>query len=134
MSYKIAIASSDSLNVDLHFGNASSFKIYTVEGLDFSLLEDRKVDCNTQTENCGKNCGQGDGNGCGNKEKSAAVEAISDCRAVVCAKIGRNILKQLESKAISTFDVEVTIDEALSKIVNYYYKIDNKKWKLTIDN
>ena len=63
-----------------------------------------------------------------------AVELVADCRAVVATKIGRNARQQLEAKAISVFDVELPIDEALSKIVGYYYKIDNRKFKLTIDN
>ena len=54
-----------------------------------------------------------------------AERSFSDCRrAVVCAKIGRNILKQLELRAISTFDVSVPVNEALEKIVSYYYKLN----------
>ena len=55
------------------------------------------------------------------------LELLSDCRSVVCKKIGRNILKQFERKAISVFDIELPIKEALSKIVSYYYKIDERK-------
>ena len=43
MSYKIAVATSDGLNVDLHFGSAPSFDIYDVDGIDFLKVETRKV-------------------------------------------------------------------------------------------
>ena len=44
MAYKIAVASSDGKNVDLHLGSSPFLKVYTAEGLSFQFLEDRKVD------------------------------------------------------------------------------------------
>lgn len=149
MSYKIAVATSDGVNVDLHFGSAPSFEIYEVEGLDFQKVEKRdapdlpeqkqfssNAGCGTGCETgsndgCNSGCGSGCGsrNGCGGNERSESVEMLSDCRSVVCKKIGRNILKQFERKAISVFDVELPIKEALSKIVSYYSKLDERKLK-----
>lgn len=158
MSYKIAVATSDGLNVDLHFGSAPSFDIYDVDGIDFLKVETRKVPTAPEQEfyyiagnegsgscnsGCSSGCGSGSGNecnsgcnsgcgtknGCGGGEKSESVEMLSDCRCVVCKKIGRNILKQFERKAISVFDVELPVKEALSKIVSYYNKLDERKLK-----
>ena len=69
MSYKIALASSDGTNIDVHFGAAGSFLIYEVsdEGA-FSLLERRTYDggdeaagsagCNPAPDGCGTaSCG-----------------------------------------------------------------------------
>lgn len=134
MSYKIAVATSDGENVDLHFGSTKVFQIYQAEGEKFDFLESRKVINADNAQIAGCNCGEGGGNGCsggggnncGGGEKSEAVEILSDCRAVVCAKIGRNILKQLELRAISTFDVSIPVNEALEKIVTYYNKVDNR--------
>ncbi|MBR4215712.1 MAG: hypothetical protein IKR94_10370 [Bacteroidales bacterium] len=132
MSYKIAVATSDGVNVDLHFGSTNVFSIYKAEGENFDFLESRRV-INSDNDpkkgcNCGEGggCGNGSSNTCGGGEKSEAVELLSDCRAVVCAKIGRNILKQLELRAISTFDVSIPVNEALEKIVTYYNKVDNR--------
>lgn len=136
MSYKIAVATSDNQLVDLHFGAADKFQIYSVEGVDFQFLEERRVNIvgnqnlAVGSANYANGCGERKQSGCGGGEKSAAVELLSDCRAIVAAKIGRNVLKQFEAKAISTFDVEVSVNDALTKIVNYYYKIDNRKWKI----
>ena len=128
MSYKIAVATSDGVNVNLHFGSTEVFLIYQAEGEKFDFLESRRVTDSANAQKTGCNCGEGNGNGCGSGggEKSEAVEILSDCRAVVCAKIGRNILKQLELRAISSFDVSIPVKEALEKIVTYYNKVDNR--------
>ena len=55
------------------------------------------------------------------------VSLIEDCRAVVCKKIGFQAQKQFEKKAISVFDVEVSVEEALDKISTYFYKIDSRQ-------
>ena len=132
MAYKIAVASSDGVNVDLHFGAAESFLIFAVsdEGT-FELEEKREykevseaqtADC-AEKAGCKSGCGNGNGSGCGGG--SAKVELIGDVRAVVAAKIGFNVTKQLERKAIASFDVETTVQEALEKITKYFYSVDN---------
>ena len=64
--------------------------------------------------------------GCGGAgEASAKVELVSDCRCVVCKKIGFHIQKQLERKAISAFDVTCPVEEALEKISHYFTRMDN---------
>lgn len=135
MSYKIAVATSDSVNVDLHFGSTEVFLIYQVDGQKYEFLESRKVLDRANAPKIGCNCGDGGGNSCGGGnnscgggEQSEAVELLSDCRAIVCAKIGRNIIRQFELRAISTFDITLPVKEALEKIVEYYYKVDNRNY------
>lgn len=142
MAYKIAVASSDGINVDLHFGAAAEFLIYQVndEG-GFELSEKRRIpekaDENAEVQptpsaggqecgpkGCQSGCGNGKGGGCGAGGPSAKVEAISDVRAVVAAKIGFNVTKALEKKAIAGFDVECPVQEALEKITKYFYSVD----------
>ena len=143
MSYKIAIGSSDGIHVDLKFGEVRKFLIYEV-GDDVSLTEERIVDEDpsenapsvnaTESVNaveacggsgCNSGCG-GHGNGCGGAEAVISkVSLIEDCRCVVCKKIGFQAQKQFEKKAISVFDVECLISEALQKITYYYNKIDH---------
>lgn len=131
MSYKIAIASSDEKNINETFGSAKSFTIYEVTDGVYSESE-KRIFQSEATENLSNNCNStscGSSNGCGSgcggqSDASSKVELISDCRAVVCKKIGFHIQKQLERKAISAFDVSCCIEEALSKITNYYSRID----------
>ncbi|MBR1638956.1 MAG: hypothetical protein IJ688_06185 [Treponema sp.] len=139
MAYKIAIASSNGINVDIHFGAAQSFFIYAVKD-DGTFSEQEKRDvpetaessnaANSSNGGCGKGgagC-HGNGGGCGQGAGiSPKVELITDCRCVVAAKIGFNVIKQLERKAIASFDVETTVQEALEKITKYFYSIDNHK-------
>lgn len=131
MSYKIAVASSDGQNINETFGSAKSFTVYEVTDGVYIQSEERVFQSETAEilpNNCNSSsCGSSNGcsSGCGGHgETSEKVEIISDCRAVVCKKIGFHIQKQLERKAISAFDVSCSIEEALSKITNYYSRID----------
>lgn len=146
MSYKIAVASSDGKNIDLSFGGASYFRIYEVEGEEYTELASRIAPSSVNekaladsgqtgshsnsggcaSSGCGNSSGCGTGTGCGGgQENFAKVELIRDCRCVVCKKIGFNIQKELEKRAISSFDIDCEISEALKRIAVYLYKIDN---------
>ena len=138
MAYKIAVASSDGINVNVHFGAAESFLIYTVDDAgSFALSEKREVPEDVEEKKdgsignnagcgCGDGCGPSNG-GCGNGAGSAKVELVSDVRAVVEEKICFKVRKQLEKKAIANFDVDCTVQEALEKITKYFYSVDNHK-------
>ena len=134
MAYKIAVASSDGKTVNQHLGNASVLKIYTAEGLDFQFSEDRKVELEKSEGKaecgCSSGCSSGNGSGCSGGGNPQSVEIVADCRAVVAAKIGKNARRQLELRAISAFDIEIPVEEALSKITSYYHKLDSKAFKI----
>ncbi len=146
MSIKVAIASSDGLNVDLHFGQAKSFLIYELKGSKFGFIEKREVpvlenestspDAATEL-NFGGGCGGGgfgcgNGSGCGGSgggcgggatgPLAPAVELLLDCRSVVAAQIGQGMGRQFQRNAISVFDIELPISEALEKLAAYYLK------------
>ncbi|MCR5529107.1 MAG: hypothetical protein K6F49_07815 [Saccharofermentans sp.] len=134
MAYKIAIGSSDGKIVDLKFGEVNKFLIYEV-GDEVVLSEEREyipgeaedasADSCSSSSCDTKSCG-GNGGGCqGPGNVAGKVELISDCRAVVCKKIGFQAQKQFEKKVISVFDVECEVKEALDKITFYYKRIDN---------
>lgn len=137
LAYKIAVGSSDGIYVNLKFGEVTKFLIYEVTD-EVRLIEERIVSNNTEiqktnedscsTSGCGNGGCGGNGGGCnGSLDVISKVSLISDCRCVVCKKIGFQAQKQFEKKAISVFDVECKIDEALEKIVFYYGKIDKHK-------
>lgn len=154
MAYKIAVASSDGIHIDLSFGAAPSFAIYEVEKHTFSLAEKReyilpenvpagengdaapKSDAGCGEENhCGNGGGCGAGGGCQNAGGTLPkVELIRDCRCIICKKIGFNVQKQLEKLAITSFDVDCTVEEALIKITTYLEKIDNHQSLRGIQN
>lgn len=155
MAYKIAVGSLDGINVDLKFGEVSEFLIYEITD-EIRLIEKRKVNSvkadnintnstnnsdntNTNSTNESNNTNNactngsshnrccGNGNGCGSQSIIPGVTLIEDCRCVVCKKIGFQAQKQFEKKAITVFDVDTSIDDALTKITAYYAKIDSRK-------
>lgn len=135
--YKIAVASSDGKKIDLSFGGTDSFEIYEVtDENEYRLSEQRfytrsTSECDLKKNNdkngnhlCNHNgCGQHGCNGSGaNQEK---VELVQDCRCILCRKIGFQVRKQLERKAISAFELDYDITEALDKIVIYFNRVDH---------
>ena len=137
MSIKVAIVSSDRLNIDLHFGQAREFFIYEFHKDHFDFLESRKAVFTEQSvDNIGSDfgggcCGGGggcgaSGGGCGGGAGagplSPNVELLLDCRAIVASQIGQKVRRQFERNAISVFDIELPIEEALQKLAAYYLK------------
>lgn len=144
MSYKIAIASSDGIHIDETFGSAKAFHIFEVLDGKYEEVEARDAggDCQNADETvrssgcgvAGGGCGTGSGGGCGTgggcsggDGPSPRVELLSDCRCIVCRKIGFHIQKQLERRAITAFDVACSVEEALQKITGYFQRMDTHK-------
>lgn len=142
MSIRIAVATSDGKNVDLHFGKADRFQIYELQNGKFVFLEERKAasseyesrekssaqNCGTDGNGCGSggNCGQKSGCGGGGIE-SPNVALLSDCAGIVAAKFGQQIIRQFERKAVSIFDIECPVDFALEKLAAYYNNMEKIK-------
>jgi len=132
MAYKIAIASSDGTYVDETFGSATRFLIFTVNNETIDPPKERIYVSESVDKKCSPTNGCSNEKGCGNSTKNcggsagvmAKVALMDDCRCVVCRKIGFQVQKQLERKAISYFDVSCSITEALNKITAYYRRVD----------
>lgn len=169
MTYKIAVASSDGITVDGAFGEVTEFRIYQVEGEQYTQVEYRKMpepliqkpedtavaqradstdqqNCSGQDSDpteagccggqdsdpteagcCGGHGGHG-GCGCGTPDGSSVrIKVLSDCRSIVCKKIGPHAKKLLERKAIAAFEVDCSVEDALKKIIFYYNRMDRHK-------
>ena len=169
MTYKIAVASSDGITVDGAFGEVTEFRIYQVEGEQYTQVEYRNMpepliqkpedtavaqradstdqqNCSGQDSDpteagccggqdsdpteagcCGGHGGHG-GCGCGTPDGSSVrIKVLSDCRSIVCKKIGPHAKKLLERKAIAAFDVDCSVEDALKKIIFYYNRVDRHK-------
>ena len=131
--YNIAVASSDGINVDLKFGEAQKFLIYGIDE-NIVLIDERSADTQKNEDACPSKCSEkkdgcsGSGGGCGGDEGiSQRLDVISDCRCLLCKKAGFKVQKELEKRAITLFDIECPIDEALKKIANYYRLLDNNQ-------
>lgn len=127
MSYRIAVASSDEKYIDESFGGTTRFLIYEVTEKGHRKVEERIATAGNDDVRRGGHsrgsCGGGSGCGAGGAV-DARIAMLLDCRCVVCSKIGFNVQKQLERRAISAFDISCTIEEALNKISVYFRRTD----------
>lgn len=136
MSYKIAVASSNQVNIDLNFGGAFEFLIYEAqEDGEYHLAEIRSTntsseDTKTKEESgcqsvC-KNEGCKSSSGCGDSHANHPnVLLLDDCRCILCKKVGFQIRKQLDKKAITIFEIDGGIGDSLHKITAYFHRVDN---------
>ena len=54
------------------------------------------------------------------------MELLLDCHAIVAAQVGQNVRRQFEKNAVSVFDIELPVEEALKKLAAYYLKFEDK--------
>jgi len=98
---RVAVASKDNHLTNQHFGHAQEFLIYEVEPEQAQLLENRPVKpyCHGPAE------GPGD--------LSESIAALSDCTAVLVAKIGALPESRLQEAGIEVVQVYDTIETAV---------------------
>ena len=106
-SFKVALASSDGINVDTHYGRAQKFFIYTVSEEDYDFVEERRVQpvCMEGFHDRAK------------MEESVAL--FTDCLYVVASRIGQGAASSLAARGINCMEIPGTIDDALLKIWKY---------------
>lgn len=121
MAYRIAVATSDEVNVDLSFQSALKFRIYEVgDNGSYTFLENRSL---AECFSCAGDQGRCDG--CYSGSKSPKVLLVQDCRCVVCSGLTLHEQKKLEKNSTDGFDIGCAIDKALKKIIEYYARTDH---------
>ncbi len=103
---KVAVISSDGKVVNQHFGKASRFFIFEVDCGKVQFIEVRET-----TPLCGSS-----EHGNSDEILSRTIYLISDCKALLCARIGSRPQKELIKNGIKPIEVSCFIDEALNKI------------------
>jgi nitrogen fixation protein NifB len=99
---KVAIASTDGVLINEHFGRAKEFYLYEVqESGEYSFLERRKItyDHNNNTH-----------------VSHAAIGQLADVAVVLASQIGPGAEQELRSKKIIPFCVTGPIDKALKAL------------------
>ncbi|MCR5702544.1 MAG: dinitrogenase iron-molybdenum cofactor biosynthesis protein [Lachnospiraceae bacterium] len=106
--YLIAVASSDGIVVNSHFGRASKFYVYEVsDGDKVSLLEQRNV-----IPVC-----EG-----GNHDSDRLKENLltfGDCKYMLVSRIGIGAASVAESIGIKVYENSGMIEESISRLVKY---------------
>ena len=106
---KVAIGTGDGVFVTEHFGYATQFQIWDLAGDVPRLVETRR---NLPA------CGSGP-RADANALMDRSVETVSDCRAVVVARIGECALTRLTALGIFAFEADEPVDVALREIVAF---------------
>ena len=119
--YLIAVATSDGVHVDTPFGEAERFEVYEITKDAYCKLEERTV---VQHDEGVLKDGQ---DADLRSQANDTEQCVTDCTFVVCSKIGFHMQKLLAKHAVTAFDVECTIDEALHKIGCYLAR-QRKAW------
>ena len=124
MTYKIAIATSDKENIDLHFGKVKTLAIFEVNEEDgtFKLLENRQIDFSSipKVEKSDGSCC------CDSGFVTALVQIVKDCTYFLVAKIGNRPFRLLQENNINCIEAPYAIAEAINK-VNAYYVLHKKR-------
>lgn len=106
--YKVAIASSDGESVNLHYGKAEKFYIYTIDDEEgYDLLEERQVQpvCMDGAHEISK------------MEKS--VLNFTDCRYIIVSRLGTAASAALSAAGITAMELPGSIDDAILRVWKY---------------
>ncbi|OWV21668.1 dinitrogenase iron-molybdenum cofactor biosynthesis protein [Fibrobacter sp. UWB2] len=120
--YKVAVATNDGVNVNVHFGHAAAFDIYEV---DEASGKYEKIEVRLKPEHCDGSCGDGT---CGQREVQhssmyAAAKNLADLDYVLCEQLGPQAIQSLARFNVRAFDIALPISEAIAKINIYRNKI-----------
>jgi predicted Fe-Mo cluster-binding NifX family protein len=97
---KIAVASSDGTNISPHFGRSSYFLIFDVVNGRIVGKEQRP---NTFTAHARGECRGEQTHDHGTHSHASVVEALSDCKAVLCYGMGWRAAEALGREGIQAF-------------------------------
>ena len=112
MKYRVAIGTSDKINITEHFGQCRRFVILDIdqENDEETFVEDRDT---SFSEQCGEHQ---------NDKIKEKIEALWDCQIVLVKQIGGQSEKLLNHNGIIPLQYQSSIVEALDKIKKYYKK------------
>lgn len=103
----LAVATSDGITVNEHFGHAKFFNIYKLEKDDHELLEVRDAVAA---------CQHALGHDTTRFDK--IIELLSDCDAILVNKIGEGAAAYLISRGVRVFEVSGSIDAVMKKFIS----------------
>ncbi|MDE5779489.1 MAG: dinitrogenase iron-molybdenum cofactor biosynthesis protein [Lachnospiraceae bacterium] len=106
--YKVAVASSDGIAINQHFGRADTFYIYEVtEEGKHKLLEIRTV---TPV------CSGGNHN---DHALRSNINKLKDCRYIVVSRIGMGAENAMEQSGIVPMELPGMIEDSIDKLITY---------------
>jgi predicted Fe-Mo cluster-binding NifX family protein len=128
MSFKIAAATVNGVDINQHFGASPSFTILELTDEGELLTSDiREIDYGCIAADDAVSCGAASGGGCcGNGRASARLsytaQALADCEYLLAAGIGPGANRALAAHGIIGFQITGNILDAAGKIAAYKQK------------
>ncbi|MCD7810531.1 MAG: dinitrogenase iron-molybdenum cofactor biosynthesis protein [Ruminococcus sp.] len=107
-SYRIAVASSDGIVVNQHFGHAGRFLIYEVESNgNFNLAEIRNTEpvCSFRNHD--------------DEKLMKNMRMIQDCKYLLVSRIGNGASICAEQLGITAMELPDLIENSIRKIISY---------------
>ena len=108
IAYRIAVASSDGIVINRHFGRASLFRIYDViSNNTIQFVENREVVpiCQGGTHD--------------HDRLRENVEYLLDCKYVLVSRIGQGAATLLEQEGIHPIELQGIMEESIQKLFVY---------------
>lgn len=106
--YKIAVASSDGIVVNQHFGHAEKFLIYEVNNdKNYKFVEIRTVEAVC-------NCGNHD-----DRKLTENLQKIQDCKYLLVSRIGAGASARAEQFGITPMELPDMIEKSVRKIISF---------------
>ncbi|AKG35118.1 NifB/NifX family molybdenum-iron cluster-binding protein [Paenibacillus durus] len=107
---KVAVGSSDGVNVNQHFGRSDRFLIYEVDDEGFySQTGIREIGNPASSQ------------GHEQSRLEAVAEALTDCSYVLVSQIGRGATAVLHNVGITALAVEAPIEKALTRLISFLH-------------
>ena len=116
IAYRVAVATTDNIHVNQHFGRSESFLIVDVDECgNYEEAEQRFVN---------PVCRGGHHD---NDKMKRGVEGIRDCDFVLAARIGPGAVYELEQQGIAAFEMVGTVWESLKRLDDYLKLLNEMK-------
>lgn len=106
---RIAVATTDEIVVNSHFGRATNFRIVDVNADDDSLFY---VESRATTPIC-KAGGHDD------LALNNTIEGLKDCNVVLAERIGLGALRALEQAGIEGYEIPGEISASIAQLIRY---------------
>lgn len=107
-NYRIAVASSDGIVVNQHFGRADTFHIYEIGSeQEIRFLEKRK-----STPVC-------QGGVHDDRDMQKRAEQFRDCRYILVSRIGPGAANVLEAQGIHPMELPGLIEDSVTRLITY---------------
>ncbi|MDR3258652.1 MAG: hypothetical protein LBT51_03445 [Fusobacteriaceae bacterium] len=124
MAFIVAVATSNGVDIDTHFGQAKELSVYTVNDDETYELR-KKVSISEYVGSCGNG-------GCGNFNDSVQyqklAELIDSAQYLLVKKIGKHPYMYLQRFGVTAIEAPSDLSIAIKKLIKYHNKTKHNNY------